>query len=127
MRTILLLVASNIFMTTAWYGHLRFKSVPLWIAILASWLIALPEYTLQVPANRFGHGTFSAPQLKIIQESISIGVFMLFCVAYLREPLKWNHLAAFVLILGASIFALWDTSHPAFARAAAPIAQVQKP
>ncbi|MBI2362744.1 MAG: DMT family protein, partial [Elusimicrobia bacterium] len=72
MKTVLLLVASNVFMTFAWYGHLRYKGFPLWGVILASWLIALPEYALQVPANRLGHGYFSAPQLKILQEGISI-------------------------------------------------------
>ncbi len=116
MRTIGLLVASNVFMTAAWYGHLRHKSAPLWAAILVSWLIALPEYMLQVPANRFGHGPFSAPQLKIIQEIISISVFVVFCASYLREPIRWNHAVAFALILAAAGFAVWDS--PALARKA---------
>ena len=106
MRTILLLLASNIFMTIAWYGHLRHKTFPLVLTILLSWLIALPEYALQVPANRFGHGYFTAPQLKIIQEAISILVFICFCVAYLREPIRWNYVAAFVLILAAVVVAM---------------------
>ncbi|MBI5202062.1 MAG: DMT family protein [Elusimicrobia bacterium] len=108
MRTVLLLLASNCFMTVAWYGHLKHKSSPLWIAILASWLIALPEYMLQVPANRFGHGAFSAPQLKVIQEAISIAVFVAFCLVYLREPIKWNHAAAFLLIAAAVALAVLD-------------------
>jgi uncharacterized protein (DUF486 family) len=94
-------------MTVAWYGHLRHKSWPLAAAILISWLIALPEYCLQVPANRWGHGTFSAPQLKIMTEVISISVFLVFCVVYLKEPVRWNHLAAFALILGAVGFAFF--------------------
>jgi uncharacterized protein len=108
MKTIFLLLASNIFMTAAWYGHLKFKSKALWVVILVSWLIALPEYALQVPANRIGHATFSAPQLKIIQEVISILVFVFFCVLYLREPLKWNYLVSFLFILIAVVFAFWD-------------------
>lgn len=101
MKTILLLIGSNIFMTVAWYGHLRHKGAALWQAILVSWLIALPEYMLQVPANRWGHGTFSAPQLKILQEAITLAVFIGFCAAYLKEPIRWNHLASFALIAGA--------------------------
>lgn len=93
-------------MTTAWYGHLKFRSRPLLLVILASWLIALPEYMLQVPANRFGYGQFSAAQLKIIQEVISISVFILFCVLYLREPIRWNMIIAFLLIIGAVFFAM---------------------
>ncbi len=105
MRTVFLLIASNVFMTAAWYGHLKYKGVALWQVILVSWLIALPEYALQVPANRFGHGAFTAPQLKIIQEVISISVFMLFCLFYLREPLRWNDIAAFLLIIAAVVVA----------------------
>ena len=78
MTTIALLFASNIFMTAAWYGHLRFKTAPLWIAILVSWLIALAEYCLQVPANRWGYGRFTAAQLKIAQEVITLVVFVVF-------------------------------------------------
>jgi uncharacterized protein (DUF486 family) len=101
MRTILLLILSNTFMTLAWYGHLRFRAAPLVITILASWLIALPEYALQVPANRFGYGQFTAAQLKIIQEVISIGVFVLFSYLYLKEAPTWRTGAAFALVVAA--------------------------
>jgi hypothetical protein len=101
MRTVLLLLASNLFMTFAWYGHLRFKHLPLATVIVASWLIALPEYALQVPANRWGHGQFTAPQLKLLQEVISLSIFSLFAVGWLREPLRWNDVAAFTLVLAA--------------------------
>lgn len=101
MRTIVLLVLSNTFMTAAWYGHLRFKGAPLLLAVLISWLIALPEYALQVPANRFGHGQFTAAQLKIIQEVISITVFVCFSYLYLNETPTWRMGLAFLLILGA--------------------------
>jgi len=108
--TIGLLLASNIFMTFAWYGHLRFKEAPLLTVILISWGIALFEYMLQVPANRIGHGTFSAAELKTIQEVITLLVFMVFSVLYLREPLAWNHLLGFAFIaLGAGlIFQKWS-------------------
>ena len=105
MRTIGLLTLSNAFMTAAWYGHLKFKDVSLWKVILISWGIAFFEYCLQVPANRIGHGTFTAPQLKIIQEVITLIVFGFFSVLYLREELKWNYIVAFALILGAVFFA----------------------
>lgn len=104
MRTIGLLLVSNIFMTIAWYGHLRFKSSPLWLAILASWGIAFVEYCFQVPANRFGHGEFSAAQLKTIQEVITLVVFAGFSVVYLKEPLRWNYLVAFVFLAAAAFF-----------------------
>ena len=107
MSTVLLLIASNFFMTVAWYGHLRHKSKALWVVILVSWLIALPEYMLQVPANRWGNATFTAPQLKIIQEAISISMFIFFCILYLREPIRWNYGVAFALIIAAVGFALW--------------------
>jgi uncharacterized protein (DUF486 family) len=94
-KTIGLLVLSNVFMTFAWYGHLKFKSVPLWQAIVVSWLIAFVEYCLQVPANRWGHGTYSAAQLKIMQEVITLVVFCVFSVLYLKEPLRWNYLIGF--------------------------------
>ena len=106
MKTVLLLLASNVFMTAAWYGHLRHKDKALWVAVLASWLIALPEYMLQVPANRWGHGTFSAPQLKVIQEALSLLVFGFFSYAYLKEPIRWNHGVSFLLVLAAVAFAL---------------------
>lgn len=101
MRTVLLLIASNVFMTFAWYGHLKFKSSPIWIAILASWGIAFFEYCLQVPANRWGHGTFTAAQLKILQEVITLVVFGFFSVLFLKEKLRWNEIAGMVLILAA--------------------------
>jgi uncharacterized protein (DUF486 family) len=104
-KTIGLLTISNAFMTFAWYGHLKFKEVTLWKVILISWGIAFFEYCFQVPANRFGHEVFSAPQLKIIQEVITLLVFGIFSVFYLREELKWNYIVAFLLILGAVFFA----------------------
>ena len=104
MRTVLLLLVSNIFMTFAWYGHLRYKEVALWKVILISWLIAFFEYCFQVPANRIGHGQFSAFQLKTIQEVITLVVFIGFSVFYLREELKWNYIVGFVLILAAVFF-----------------------
>ncbi len=104
MRTILLLTISNIFMTIAWYGHLRFKQSPLWIVIVASWLIAFFEYCFQVPANRIGHGQFSAAQLKTIQEVITLVVFCFFSVFYLKEGLRWNVLAGFACLALAVFF-----------------------
>ena len=95
-------------MTTAWYGHLKYKSSALWLVVIISWLIALPEYALQVPANRFGHGQFSAPQLKIIQEVISLSIFVLFCFIYLKEPIRWNYIISFACIVIAVIFAFWN-------------------
>ena len=106
MRTVILLIFSNIFMTTAWYGHLKYKTAPLLLVIAASWMLALPEYALQVPANRFGHGTFTAPQLKIMQEVISLVVFSFFPIIYLRESLRWNDLVAFTLIVAAVVVAM---------------------
>lgn len=106
LRTVLLLLASNVFMTVAWYGHLRFKSAPLVVAVLASWGIAFFEYCLQVPANRLGFmGGISAFQLKIIQEAITLVVFVVFAVLWLKETPKWNHAVAFALVLGAVYFA----------------------
>ena len=86
-------------MTFAWYGHLKFKATPILIVIALSWLIALPEYILQVPANRFGHAVYSAAQLKTIQEVITLTVFIGFSIWYLGEPIKWNHLAGFALMV----------------------------
>lgn len=97
--TIVLLIASNVFMTFAWYGHLKYKQSALWLVILVSWGIALFEYCLQVPANRIGHEVFTAAQLKTIQEVITLSVFAVFSWLYLGEPLGWNHLAGFVLIM----------------------------
>ncbi len=107
--TIGLLIASNVFMTFAWYGHLKYKSAPLIAVIAISWGIALFEYILQVPANRIGHGYFSAAELKTIQEVITLLVFAAFSVLYLKEPLSWNHLLGFGFIaLGAFfIFHKW--------------------
>lgn len=107
---VLLLLISNVFMTFAWYGHLKFKSTALWVVILASWGIAFLEYCFQVPANRIGHEYFSAPQLKIMQEAITIVVFSLFSIIYLKEELKWNEIVGFVLILLAVVFVFkkWD-------------------
>jgi uncharacterized protein len=105
MRTIALLTVSNTFMTFAWYGHLKFREVALWKVVLISWGIAFFEYCFMVPANRFGYGTFDAAQLKIIQEVITLLVFAVFSVLYLREELKWNYAVSFLLIIGAVYFA----------------------
>lgn len=102
--TIGLLILSNVFMTFAWYGHLRFKAMPLLIVIAASWGIALFEYCLQVPANRIGYGYYNAVELKTIQEIISLSVFVVFSAMYLGEPLRWNHLVGFALIVAAAFF-----------------------
>ena len=99
---ILLLIASNIFMTFAWYGHLKFKSAPLLAVILISWGIAFFEYCLAAPANRMGHGIYSAAELKGMQEIITLSIFGVFSVLYLGEAVKWNHIAAFVLIVAAA-------------------------
>jgi len=104
MWTVALLVASNVFMTFAWYGHLKYKSSPLMLVILASWGIAFFEYCLQVPANRMGHGRFSAAELKTMQEVITLIVFSVFSVSYLKEGLRWNHLVGFGLIILAVFF-----------------------
>lgn len=95
---ILMLIASNVFMTFAWYGHLKFKSTPLLIAIVVSWGIAFVEYCLAVPANRFGSAVYSTAELKTMQEVITLVVFILFSAFFLREQLGWNHLLGFALI-----------------------------
>jgi len=107
--TIALLIFSNVFMTFAWYGHLKYKASPLIIVILVSWVIAFFEYCLQVPANRYGHGYFSAAELKTIQEVITLTVFAGFSILYLGEPLRWQHGVGFSLIaLGAFfVFQKW--------------------
>src|SRR6187402_1124943 len=92
-----LLLLSNVFMTFAWYGHLKFTDRPLWIVILVSWGIAFFEYCLQVPANRIGYGTFNPAQLKAIQEIITLAVFVAFSVFYLGAAVRWNHIAGFAL------------------------------
>lgn len=109
LRTVILLTISNLFMTFAWYGHLKYKSAPLFRVILISWGIAFLEYCFQVPANRIGHGQFSAAQLKIIQEAITLIVFSGFSVLYLKESLRWNYIVGFFLILAAVfvIFKKW--------------------
>jgi uncharacterized protein (DUF486 family) len=107
MLTIFLLMVSNTFMTFAWYGHLKHRSVPIVEAILVSWLIALGEYCFQVPANRIGYGRFTGYQLKIIQESITIIVFVVFAYFYLGEPLRWNYAVSFLCIAAAVVFAFW--------------------
>ena len=109
MKTVALLVCSNVFMTVAWYGHLRYREKPLFEVIVVSWLIAFFEYLLQVPANRIGYGQFSAQQLKVIQEVISVSVFVVFCVLYLKEPIRWNTVVALVLIVAAVAFAVLPT------------------
>lgn len=109
MRTIALLTISNIFMTFAWYGHLKYREVPLYKVIVISWLIAFFEYCFQVPANRIGSYEFTAAQLKTIQEVITLTVFAAFSVLYLKQPLRWNYLAGFALIVAAVavIFKKW--------------------
>ncbi len=102
--TIVLLIVSNIFMTFAWYGHLKFKATPLWTVILVSWLIAFLEYCFQVPANRMGSYEFTAAQLKIIQEVITLSVFSIFSVLYLKQQFQWNYAVAFALLIGAVFF-----------------------
>ena len=101
---ILLLTISNVFMTFAWYGHLKFKSTALWVVVLVSWGIALFEYCFQVPANRIGHEYFNAAQLKTIQEVITLVVFSVFSVLYLKEQFRWNYLVGFVFIILAVFF-----------------------
>lgn len=101
---ILLLAVSNVFMTFAWYGHLKFKEQPLWIVILASWGIAFIEYCFAVPANRIGHATYSAAELKTMQEIITLIVFAGFAVFWLGETLRWNHLAGFACLVAAAFF-----------------------
>jgi uncharacterized protein len=105
MWTVLLLVASNLFMTVAWYGHLKFTQSRLWVVVLASWGIAFFEYCLQVPANRIGYGQYSATQLKVIQEVVSLSVFSGFAWIYLGERLRWNTMVSFALIALAVWFA----------------------
>src|ERR1035438_6351562 len=106
MSTVVLLTLSNVFMTFAWYGHLKYGHAwPLWKAVLVSWAIALLEYCLAVPANRFGYGQFSGFQLKIIQEVVTLVVFIVFAITFLKERLAWNYLAAFAFVGVAAFFA----------------------
>ncbi len=106
---IVLLVCSNIFMTVAWYGHLKFTNKPLWLVVIASWAIALAEYCFAVPANRIGylHG-YTLGQLKVIQEVVTLSVFAVFAVTVMGEKLKWNHAAAFVCLVAAVGFVFID-------------------
>ena len=110
---ILLLAVSNVFMTFAWYGHLKHQEVALWKVILASWGIAFFEYCLMVPANRWGvgSGNYSAIQLKIIQEAISLVIFCFFAVGYLGERLRWNHYGACALVFAAVLLSRWPVAH----------------
>ena len=101
---ILMLLGSNVFMTFAWYGHLRFKSVPLLLVIVVSWSIAFFEYCLAVPANRWGSGAYSPVQLKTIQEIVTLVVFALFQLLYLGERLAWNHALGFAFLIAAAFF-----------------------
>jgi uncharacterized protein len=101
---IILLAVSNVFMTFAWYGHLKYKASPLWAAVLVSWGIAFFEYCLAVPANRIGSAAYSAAELKTIQEVITLGVFAAFSILYLKEPIAWNHAIGFALIAAGAFF-----------------------
>lgn len=107
MLTILLLTISNVFMTVAWYGHLKHRGAPLWEVVFISWGIAFFEYCFQVPANRFGYGEFTAPQLKIIQEVITLTVFSFFSVFYLGDQIRWNYIVSFFFVLVAVGFAFY--------------------
>lgn len=109
MLTVVLLFISNTFMTFAWYGHLKHRSAPILEAIVVSWLIAFGEYCFQVPANRIGYGRFTGYQLKIIQECVTLVVFVVFAYLYLREPPRWNYALSFACILGAVLFAFWGS------------------
>ena len=111
MLTVILLIVSNVFMVVAWYGHLKFKETPLWTVILISWGIAFFEYCFQVPANRYGHGQFTTTQLKVIQMIVTLVVFSVFVVTYMGEPLAWNHLVAFILLVAASFFVFGFEKH----------------
>lgn len=104
MRTILLLIGSNLFMTVAWYGHLKYRHDTLWKVVLVSWGIAFFEYCLQVPANRLGYGQFTVAQLKVVQEVITLSIFGIFNVVYFGDRLKWNHGAAFACLVGSAYF-----------------------
>jgi uncharacterized protein (DUF486 family) len=125
MLTAFLLTISNVFMTFAWYGHLKYKAAPLWIAIGVSWLIAFVEYCFQVPANRIGHQYFTAAQLKIMQEVITLVVFGVFSVTYLGETPRWNELLGFVLIIGAVFVVFVLNPRPAGDHAA--VIQIEQP
>ncbi len=101
---IALLLVANVFMTFAWYGHLKIKDAPMWLVIVASWAIAFIEYCLQVPANRIGHETFTTAELKTMQEIITLVVFSVFSVLYLKEEFRWNYLVGFGFMVVAAFF-----------------------
>ena len=101
---VLMLVCSNVFMTFAWYGHLKFKASPIWMAVIVSWVIAFFEYWLAVPANRIGSQAYSTAELKTIQEVVTLTVFAVFSVLYLRESLTWNHAIGFAMIAAGAAF-----------------------
>jgi uncharacterized protein len=105
---VILLLCSNVFMTFAWYGQLKFPGTPLWLVVLVSWGIAFFEYCLAVPANRIGYAVYSAAQLKTMQEVITLTVFAVFSVFFLGEAIKWNHVVAFALLGGAAFFAFHE-------------------
>ncbi len=107
MATVLLLIVSNTFMTLAWYGHLKYRNTPIVTAIFVSWFIAFAEYCFQVPANRIGYRHFSGYQLKIIQEIITLSVFVVFAYFYLGEFPRWNMILSFICVIGAVVFAFW--------------------
>ena len=107
LKTVILLIISNSFMTIAWYGHLKYKKAPLILTIVASWGIAFFEYVFQVPANRIGSNYFNLTQLKIVQECITLAVFTVFAFLVFREPLRWNNLVSYGLLIGAVAFAFW--------------------
>lgn len=106
-KFLLLLTISNVFMNFAWYGHLKFKESPLWLAILASWGLASVEYIFQVPANRIGSETMNVSQLKILQECITLVVFSVFAYFAFGETLKWNNIVSYIFLVGAVVFAFW--------------------
>ena len=108
LSTILLLVISNVFMTFAWYGHLKFKDQPLWLVVFASWGIAFVEYWFAVPANRYGSAVYSPAELKGIQEICTLVIFAFFAVFYLGESFKWNHAVGFALLVAAAFFIFYD-------------------
>lgn len=105
---LLLLLGSNVFMAFAWYGHLKYRASPLWVVVLASWGIAFFEYVLMVPANRLGSSVYSVVQLKTIQEILTLVVFAGFSAWYLGQPLKWNHYAAFAMVVGAAFLMFYE-------------------
>lgn len=103
-----LLIVSNVFMTLAWYGHLKFKQSPLWLAVILSWGLALFEYVFQVPANRIGSEVMSITQLKILQEAITLTVFSIIAFLLFGETLRWNHAVSYALLIGAVFFAFME-------------------